>query len=117
MVTSIDQWSSQKHIITYDNMDSSDYVTSYVWPCISIPDKELDCLTNSHVELNSLDNTQECLSNSNHKIAFDYDEDTPMKITAVKMRLTHLDLIITMLVERYSKIGTKQSQRLFWLQL
>jgi hypothetical protein len=33
-------------------------------------------MTDSHVKLNSLDDTQECLSNSNHKIAFDYDEDT-----------------------------------------
>jgi hypothetical protein len=33
-------------------------------------------LTDSHTKLNSLDDTQECLSNSNHKIAFDYDEDT-----------------------------------------
>jgi hypothetical protein len=28
----------------------------------------LDRLTDSHVELNSLDNTQECLNNSHHKI-------------------------------------------------
>ncbi len=33
-------------------------------------------MTDSHIELNSLDDTQECLRNSNHKIAFDYDEDT-----------------------------------------
>jgi hypothetical protein len=33
-------------------------------------------MTDSHVKLNSLDDTQECLSNSNHKIAFDYDKDT-----------------------------------------
>ena len=32
-------------------------------------------MTDSHIELNSLDDTQECLSNSNHKIAFDYNED------------------------------------------
>jgi hypothetical protein len=30
----------------------------------------LDGVTDSHVELNSLDNTQECLNNSHHKIAF-----------------------------------------------
>ncbi len=52
-------------------MDSSDYENSYVPPCVFIPDKELDCLTNSHVELNTLGNTQECLSNSHNKIAFD----------------------------------------------
>ena len=33
-------------------------------------------MTESHVKLNSLDDTQECLSNSNHKIAFDYNKDT-----------------------------------------
>jgi hypothetical protein len=33
-------------------------------------------MTDSHVKLNSLDDTQECLSNSNHKIAFDYNKDT-----------------------------------------
>jgi hypothetical protein len=30
----------------------------------------LDRVTDSHVELNSLDNMQECLNNSHHKIAF-----------------------------------------------
>ncbi len=33
-------------------------------------------MTDSHVKLNSLDDMQECLSNSNHKIAFDYNKDT-----------------------------------------
>ncbi len=33
-------------------------------------------MTDSHIKLDSLDDMQECLSNSNHKIAFDYDEDT-----------------------------------------
>jgi hypothetical protein len=33
-------------------------------------------MTDSHVKSNSLDDTQECLSDSNHKIAFDYDKDT-----------------------------------------
>ncbi len=33
-------------------------------------------MTDSHIKLNSLDDTQECLSNSNHKIAFDCDKDT-----------------------------------------
>jgi hypothetical protein len=33
-------------------------------------------MTDSHVKLNNLDDTQECLSNSNHRIAFDYDKDT-----------------------------------------
>jgi hypothetical protein len=94
-------------------MDSSDYENSYVPLCIFVPDKELDCLTSSQVKLNTLDDMQECLSNSHHKIAFDYDEDTPLNITAVKLRLMHLDLIVTIQVKRYSKIGTVQSQKLF----
>jgi hypothetical protein len=57
-------------------MNSSDHMNSHVPLCVFVPDKELDCLTDSHIKLNSLDDTQECLSNSNHKIAFDYDEDT-----------------------------------------
>jgi hypothetical protein len=57
-------------------MNSSDYMNSYVLQCVFISDKELDCLTDSHIKLNSLDDRQECLSNSNHTIAFDYNEDT-----------------------------------------
>ncbi len=36
----------------------------------------LDRMTDSHVELNVLNDTQEFLSNGLHKISFDYDEDT-----------------------------------------
>jgi hypothetical protein len=36
----------------------------------------LDIVTDSHVKLNILDDTQECLNNRHHKIAFDCDEDT-----------------------------------------
>jgi hypothetical protein len=36
----------------------------------------LDRVTDIHVELNILDDTQECLNVSHHKIAFDHDEDT-----------------------------------------
>jgi hypothetical protein len=57
-------------------MNSSDYMNSHVPLCVFVPDKELDCLTGSHIKLNGFDDMQECLSNSNHKIAFDYNEDT-----------------------------------------
>jgi hypothetical protein len=65
-----------------DDMDSSDCENSHVPPCVFVPDKELDGLTNSHVKLNTLVNTQECLSTSHHKIAFGYycyeiEADTP----------------------------------------
>ncbi len=57
-------------------MISSDYENSYVPICVFVPDEELDGLTNSHDKLNTLQNMQECLSNSHHNIAFDNDEDT-----------------------------------------
>jgi hypothetical protein len=59
-----------------NDMNSSDYEKSYVPLCVFVPDKELNGLISSHDKLNALDNTQECLSNSHHKIAFDNDEDT-----------------------------------------
>jgi hypothetical protein len=49
---------------------------NYIPPCVLVPDKELNGSTNSHVELNTLDDTQECLITSHHKLAFDDDEDT-----------------------------------------
>ena len=58
------------------DMNSFDCENSYVPPCVFVPDEELDGLTNSHDKVNTLDNAQECLSNSHHKIAFDNYEDT-----------------------------------------
>jgi hypothetical protein len=55
---------------------SSDCMNSHAPLYVFVPDKECNCLTDSHVKLNSLDDTQECLSNSNHNIAFDFDRDT-----------------------------------------
>jgi hypothetical protein len=57
-------------------MNSSDYMNSHVPLCVFVPDKKLDCLTDSNIKLNGFDDTQECLSNNNHKIALDYNEDT-----------------------------------------
>jgi hypothetical protein len=59
-----------------NDMNSSDYENSYVPHCVFVPDKALDGLTNSHVKSNTFGDTQECLSTSHHKIAFDNDEDT-----------------------------------------
>ncbi len=53
-----------------NDMNLSDYENSYVPPWVFVPDKELDGLTNGHDKLNILDNTQECLNSSHHKIAF-----------------------------------------------
>jgi hypothetical protein len=36
----------------------------------------LDRVTDSHVKLYILDDTQECLNNSHHRITLGYDEDT-----------------------------------------
>jgi hypothetical protein len=36
----------------------------------------LDRVTDSHVKLYILDDMQECLNNSHHRIALEYDEDT-----------------------------------------
>jgi hypothetical protein len=41
-----------------------------------IPDRKPDLLTDSHVKLDILVDTQEPLSTSHHRIAFEYDEDT-----------------------------------------
>jgi hypothetical protein len=65
-----------EYINSHNDKNSSDYMNSHVPLCVFVPDKELNCLTGSHIKLNSLDDMQECLSNSNHKMAFDYDKDT-----------------------------------------
>jgi hypothetical protein len=44
--------------------------------CFKSHDMNLDRVTDSHVKLNILDDTQECLNNSHHRIALEYDEDT-----------------------------------------
>jgi hypothetical protein len=75
-------------------MNSSDCENSYVPPCVFVPEKELDGLTNRHDKLNTLDNMQGCLNNSHHKIAFDYGKDTLLTIIAIKLRLRHLNIII-----------------------
>jgi hypothetical protein len=76
---------SSEYMNSHNNMNSSDYMTSYVPLCVFVPDKELDCLTDSHIKLNSVDDMQECLSNGNHKIAFDYNEDTMSLVEALTL--------------------------------
>jgi hypothetical protein len=43
---------------------------------VFVPYREPDFLTDSHVKLDILVDTQEPLSTSHHRIAFEYDEDT-----------------------------------------
>jgi hypothetical protein len=45
-------------------------------PYIFVPDRELDFLTDSHVKLDILVDTQEPCKDSHHKIALYYGEDT-----------------------------------------
>jgi hypothetical protein len=84
---------SSEYMNSHNDVNSSDYMTSYVQLCVFVPDKELSCLTDSHIKLNSLDDMQECLINSNHKIAFDYDEDTVSLV--VDPTLSTLDISIS----------------------
>jgi hypothetical protein len=74
------------------NMNSSDYVNSQVPRCVFVPDKELGCLTDSHIKLNSFDDTQECLSNSNHKIAFDYNKYTMSLLEVITLDTSKVSL-------------------------
>ncbi len=74
-MNSHDDVNSSEYMNSHNDMNSSDYMNSHVPLCVFVPDKECNCMTDSHIKLNSLDE-QECLINSNHKISFDYDKDT-----------------------------------------
>jgi hypothetical protein len=60
---------------------------------VFVPDRELDFLTDSHVKLDILADTQEPLSTSHHRIAFEYDEDTVSLV--VDSTLSTLDISIS----------------------
>jgi hypothetical protein len=57
------------------------------------PDREPDFLTDSHVKLDILVDTQEPLSTSHHKIAFEYDKDTVSLV--VEQTLSTSDMSIS----------------------
>ncbi len=61
---------------------------------VFVPDREPDFLTDSHVKLDILVDTQEPLSTSHHKIAFEYDEDTVVSLV-VDSTLSTLDISIS----------------------
>ncbi len=75
-MNSSNDMNSSEYMNSPNNMNSSDYTNSHVPLCVFVPDKELDCLTDSHIKLNSLYDMLDCLIDSNHKIAFDYNKDT-----------------------------------------
>ncbi len=60
---------------------------------VFVSDREPDFLTDSHVKLDILVDSQEPLSASHHKIAFGYDEDTVSLV--VDPTLSTLDMLIS----------------------
>ncbi len=82
-----DDVNSSEYMNSHNDMNSSDYMNSHVLLCVFVSDKELDCLTDSHIKLNSLDDMQECLSNRNHKRAFDYGKDTMSLVEEVTLEI------------------------------
>ncbi len=44
---------SSEYMNSHNNMNSSDYMNSHVPLCVYVPDKEFDCLTDSHIKLNN----------------------------------------------------------------
>jgi hypothetical protein len=61
----------------------------------------LDRVTDSHLKLNILDDTQEWLNNSHHRIALEYDEDTLSLV--VDLTLSTSDISVSN--NSYSSIG------------
>jgi hypothetical protein len=66
---------------------------SCVPPYVFIPDRELDFVTDSHVKLDILVDTQEPFENSHHKVAHDYDEDTVSLVE--ELTLSTLDISLS----------------------
>jgi hypothetical protein len=60
---------------------------------VFVLDREPDCLTDSHVKLYTLVDTQESFSTSHHRIALEYDENTVSFV--VDPTLSTLDVLIS----------------------
>jgi hypothetical protein len=60
---------------------------------VFVPDREPDLLTDSHVKLDTLVDTQESFSTSHHRIALEYDEDTVSLV--VDPTLSTSDILIS----------------------
>jgi hypothetical protein len=54
------------------------------------PDRELDFLTDIHIKLDSLVDTQECFKKRHHKVALDYDEDTMSLVEEQTLSTLHI---------------------------
>ncbi len=62
---------------------------------VFVPDREPDLLTDSHVKLDFLVDTQEPLSTSHLRIAFEYDEDTVSLVVDPTLSTSTLDISIS----------------------
>jgi hypothetical protein len=62
---------------------------------VFVPDREPDRLTDSHVKLDALVDTQESFSTGHHRIALEYDEDTVSLVVVVGPTLSTLDISIS----------------------
>ncbi len=91
-MNSHDDVNSSEYMNSHNDTNSSDYMNSHVPLCVFVPDKELDCLTDSCIKYDSLDDMQECLSNGNHKIASDYNEDTMSLVEELTLDTSELSL-------------------------
>jgi hypothetical protein len=60
---------------------------------IYVPDREPDFLTDSHIKLEILVNTQEPFNTSHHRISFEYDGDTVSLVD--EQTLSTLDILIS----------------------
>ncbi len=60
---------------------------------VFVPDREPDFLTDSHVKIDTLVDTQEPFNTSHHRIAFEYDEDTVSLVE--DQTLSTLDILIS----------------------
>ncbi len=60
---------------------------------VFVPDREPDLMTDSHVKLDTLVDTQESFSTSHHRIALEYDKDTASSV--VDLTLSTLDISIS----------------------
>ncbi len=69
---------------------------------VFVPDRELDLLTDSHVKLDTLVDTQESFSTSHHRIALEYDEDT-VSLVAARPNSLHI-----------GHVNLRQLQFLYW---
>jgi hypothetical protein len=59
---------------------------------VFVPDREPVFLTDSHVKLDILVDTQEPLKTSHHKIAFEYDDNTVSLVEEQTLSTSHVSL-------------------------